>query len=387
MGVEHFAIKPISESVLHDAMVDVLLRDDAIEIPEQCRDKIEAEDQDLSSLRGANILLVEDSPLNREVAMAFLQKGEMHIDVATNGVEAVEKVVLGNYQLVLMDIQMPEMDGITATRRIRSHGAHKHLPIIAMTAHGTVGDYQKSLDAGMNDHITKPIDSHLLFSLLIKWVGWGNVHDRTMVHHPQPEKLGPLLQLDGIDTAQGLKNNMNMPPFYLKILRMFQAEYHDAADRITSHVGQGAFPSARMIAHSVKSAAKVIGAEELSTRAFVLELLLAEEKTQTAPLVRFEKELRRIMRSLDHLPEKNSDIQTGDGAVAEDFYQHLDQLEVYLRNHDVKAESVLEVLAQLPVSATINKKIANLIESVEDVEYEKALFDLGRLKVAMEAER
>ena len=173
---------------------------------------------------------------------------------------------------------------------------------------------------------------------------------------------------------------MNQEGFYLHILRMFQEEYHQAADRIASHIQHHDFPQARMIAHSIKSAAKTIGADELSTRAFVLELLLAESTTKPSALARFEEELQRIMDSLSHLPEKKVVKQASDGSLPEGFDHALDTLEKHLMNHDVEAESILESLDQLPVSAKIHSYITDLIALVEDIEYESALSLLRELR-------
>ena len=119
------------------------------------------------------ILLVEDNDLNQIIAKKLLEKKGLQVDVANNGQEAIEKLQTGDYELILMDIQMPVMDGVTATKEIRKMGKFKDLPIIAMTAHAMSGDKEKSLEAGMDDHVTKPIDMKMLYASLEKWIKAG----------------------------------------------------------------------------------------------------------------------------------------------------------------------------------------------------------------------
>jgi CheY-like chemotaxis protein len=116
------------------------------------------------------ILLAEDNELNQIIAKKFLEKKGFRVEVANNGQEALDMLQAGDYELVLMDIQMPVMDGISAAREIRKKERFKDLPIIAMTAHAMAGDREKSLEAGMNDHITKPIDVKALYAALSRWI-------------------------------------------------------------------------------------------------------------------------------------------------------------------------------------------------------------------------
>jgi two-component system sensor histidine kinase/response regulator len=116
------------------------------------------------------ILLVEDNEINQIIAEEMLKHEGYKVDIASNGQEAIDKLLGGDYALVLMDIQMPVMDGITATHEIRKFKRFKDLPIVAMTAHAMSGDFEKSLQAGMNDHVTKPIEPELLYKTLAKWM-------------------------------------------------------------------------------------------------------------------------------------------------------------------------------------------------------------------------
>ena len=129
----------------------------------------DAEKDTFEDLAGLRVLLTEDNDINQMIALDYLESKNIQAQVANNGREALEALEKGTYDVILMDIQMPEMDGLTATRHIRQNPAHATLPIIAMTAHAMVGDYEASLQSGMNDHITKPIDPQVLFATLRHW--------------------------------------------------------------------------------------------------------------------------------------------------------------------------------------------------------------------------
>ena len=132
--------------------------------------KLGAESADTDPLKGAKVLLAEDNEINQLIAVEFLTERGVLVDVANNGREAIEMLHKGQYDLVLMDIQMPEMDGLTATREIRKDARYQDLPILAMTAHAMTGDRELSLQMKMNDHITKPISAETLYAALHKWL-------------------------------------------------------------------------------------------------------------------------------------------------------------------------------------------------------------------------
>ncbi|MDR0561074.1 MAG: response regulator [Spirochaetaceae bacterium] len=158
--------RPVSIQVLY-SRIDEWLRAVHAEAPPELVE-IPAIPEIPESIRGARVLLVEDNEINQLMASELLAMGGFKVDVAGNGLEAVEMAEKNRYDIILMDIQMPEMDGLTATRIIRRSA--KTVPIIALTAHALSADREKSLEAGMNDHITKPIDNTLLFTALARWV-------------------------------------------------------------------------------------------------------------------------------------------------------------------------------------------------------------------------
>lgn len=261
--------------------------------------------RDFGPIRGARVLLVDDVRLNREVALAFLRQTGVQTDVAFNGLDAVEKVRAHDYDLVLMDIQMPEMDGLTATREIRRDARHAALPILAMTAHAMTGDRERSLEAGMNDHLTKPINPEALFEALLKWIppcaerANAPADAASAVAGAAPQPLPPL---DGIDMRRGMRNHMDDPELYRLILTGFAGEFGNVMLFITEALTAGNFGEARRWAHSLKSAAATIGANELSEHAKALEMCYADGQTDTAAFDTCQSAFLRIMKTLACLP-------------------------------------------------------------------------------------
>jgi two-component system, sensor histidine kinase and response regulator len=163
-GIENVLVEPVTSSTLFDTTLSVLRADDEL------RDDVQsAPSLDMGRTRGTRVLLVEDNEINQEVAIGQLEDVEIRVDLADNGEIAVRMVQEKDYDLVLMDVQMPIMDGIEATRIIRSDPRFKTLPIVAMTANAMAVDRKRCLEAGMNDHIAKPIDPDELFKVLLRW--------------------------------------------------------------------------------------------------------------------------------------------------------------------------------------------------------------------------
>ena len=200
---ENVLIKPVTSSMLFDSVVEALRGEHPAA---GTKSKAPAETE-LSPIRGARVLLVEDNELNREVALGLLDDAHLVIDQAENGAQALQMITSNDYDLVLMDMQMPVMDGISATKSVRSNPKYKSLPIIAMTANAMDRDREACLAAGMNDHIGKPIDPEKLFAALLRWIppraaaAAASVAFCTSADVAAPEPL----YIPGIDTSTALK--------------------------------------------------------------------------------------------------------------------------------------------------------------------------------------
>lgn len=283
-GLECFLLKPISPSVMFDSIMNALAKD----VPRESRRvaKKRSIDQSLKSLQGAHVLVVEDNEINQQVAREMLTTEGVVVSLAINGREAVEMVHAQDYDAVLMDVQMPVMDGYTATRIIRGESRFKDLPIIAMTAHAMAGDEEKSLEAGMNDHITKPIDPAELYAVLGEWITTVTIANRP---DPGPDSIpseqGPVLQenlaeppfpvfLEGFDLADGLRRLRGNKTLYRKLLTNFGAQYTQKTTAIRKALDEVDYTAARKIIHDIKGLAGSLGATKLQAAAAKMERLV-----------------------------------------------------------------------------------------------------------------
>ena len=226
----------------------------------------------VAALRGACLLLVEDNEINQELAIDVLQGAGIVAQTAGNGAEALATLETGTFDGVLMDCHMPVMDGYEATRRIRADDRFAHLPIIAMTASVMSGDREQCLAAGMNDHVSKPIDVQELFAALARWIKPATPKPAPAA--PPPESPLPLLEpgrFHHLDAALGLKHAQGNPALYRRLLDKFLRGQSEFATGFTA-ARTAADPEAVVrMAHNLKGVAGILGAGRLQERAAALE--------------------------------------------------------------------------------------------------------------------
>ena len=308
------------------------------------------------------------------------------MDTANDGREAVDRVNSQDYALVLMDLQMPVLDGLSATREIRAVPRHAHLPILAMTAHAMGGDRERGLEAGMNDYLTKPIEADKLYPALLRWIP-EQAPGSGFESASRPGDAGDAAvpPLNGIDTERGLANHMRRPGLYRRMLVGFRQEFGAVADDIAAAVARGDCVLARRLAHSTKSAAATIGADALSRHARALEERFAADQAAEADLTGFVAELKRVMQALRPLSEAGASaapVQADPGVAL----PLLDRLETLLRSDDARTAPVLDDLRDCLAGTRWLHELQLLRELIEDVEYEAALALLLRLRGALSGE-
>jgi len=246
---------------------------------------------DAAELAGARILLVDDNANNREVAHDFMTAARLQVDVACNGLEAIRMVQAGDYDLVLMDVQMPELDGLAATRRLRSLSRYDKLPIIAMTAHALPADRAKSLAAGMNDHLTKPIDPDQLFAALAKWIAPQAWAQRRPSSVPVPIAIEgstgstavhvPLPQAPGLDWDRALRLAGGQRASVDLRIRSFVREYTAAPSIIRAAAASDDHEPLQRLAHDLQATAPYVGAGAVAAIAQALEQELKAGQADT----------------------------------------------------------------------------------------------------------
>jgi signal transduction histidine kinase/DNA-binding response OmpR family regulator/HPt (histidine-containing phosphotransfer) domain-containing protein len=294
-------IKPVTASMLFDSAVEVLGASSSKNYAAAA-----APDVELGQIRGARVLLVEDNELNREVATGLLQDARLVIDTAENGQVAVQMVAEHNYDLVLMDMQMPVMDGLAATRAIRLKPEFQSLPIIAMTANVMESDRDRCNEAGMNDHLAKPIDPQALFAALLRWIkprgdlGADAPRDTIAAAGRLPEPAGSPeatpFQIAGVDTRSALRRTGGNPKRYEILLRKF-AESANVEEIREAHASGDTATAARA-AHSLKGAAANLGATAVANAAAEVETAIATGHSVQPGLDVLAAKLRTVVEAI-----------------------------------------------------------------------------------------
>jgi CheY-like chemotaxis protein len=298
-GIDGFLLKPVTKSMLVDTLV-TLFAPAAQEAAEAGSSEPHG-----GRLAGARILLAEDNEINQQIAVELLEAVGAHVTVAGNGrlaVEALQSAPTG-FDLVLMDLQMPEMDGFQATAQLQADARFARLPIIAMTAHATHEDMQRCLAAGMADHVTKPIDPRALFETVAKhYQPTGIVADAEAPRPPGDGGAGAELpRVPGLDCADGLRRVGNNRALYLKLLRQFAGQQAQVAERIAEELRAGQREAAERSAHTVKGVGANLGARQVQQAAGELETALrkgADEARIEELRLRLASELAPVVAGL-----------------------------------------------------------------------------------------
>src|SRR6516162_625578 len=251
-GFENVLIKPVTPSTLFEAAAG------ALRAEQKTSDDVHTGAAfDASRTRGARVLLVEDNELNQEVAKGLLEEAKVSVDLAENGEVAVRMVRKRDYDVVLMDMQMPVMGGIEATQAIRSDARFRSLPIIAMTANAMAADREKCLEAGMNDHVAKPIDPDELFSSLLRWIkprDWKGASSKAAPAKTSdtPTKASDTPEIAGIDTKSALKRMGGNRRLYESLLRKFAEQEAGVVEEIGAALKASDASTAERAAHTLK---------------------------------------------------------------------------------------------------------------------------------------
>ncbi|MCK9985959.1 MAG: hypothetical protein AzoDbin1_02431 [Azoarcus sp.] len=263
------------------------------------------------SLRGRRVLLVEDNPLNQQVAGEFLRRLGMATDIANNGEEAVSRALERTYDLVLMDLHMPVMDGYEATRRIRRHFDHDALPILAMTADAFSDARERCLEAGMNDHIAKPIDFRTLPDVLARWLAIANAaadhvrpappFDPSTPGSPTPAApstpavpIAPPGLVSETEVDEALARIGGDTGLYRELAAMFLEQYRDGCTRLQQLAAEGDLDQLRFEAHTLKGVAGNLGLNALQAHALLTEGMIRAGETDGIP-----EQVRALTDALD----------------------------------------------------------------------------------------
>ncbi len=263
-GFSGFIMKPVNPSTLVDNLMQIFGKEGASRVSSTDPKYISL--NDMTSLNGCKILLVEDNEINQQVGQEILESFGATVTIANDGVEGHTFALREEWDIVLMDIQMPNMDGYSATKVIRESKSADELPVLAMTANAMEGDREKALEAGMQDHISKPIDPNSMLRTIVEWVKITNPGSEIEEPPPVQEVVDlpkALYSVEGLSVELGLKHANKNPKLYLKLLRKFAESQKGVEERVAQALTSGDTEAAVRTVHTVKGVAGSIGAKQL----------------------------------------------------------------------------------------------------------------------------
>jgi len=391
-GIKGFLAKPINPSLLYDTIMEIFGKEIKEEVgskssvPEQISDKYRT----LKSIKGAEILLVEDNSINQQVATELLKQAGFVVTVANNGKEAVQAVNASEFDLVLMDIQMPEMDGHEATQIIRKENKFDSLPIVALTAHALIEERERCLNVGMNDYLSKPIKTEDLYKVLIEWIKPGersvSVSKESLPAKEDYDKFP--LKLPGINLGEGLKNVGKEKIFFRKLLLEFYNDYQLAAREMKEALLKGQKKHVQRRAHTIKSVAATIGADQLRKSASDLEeAFIHEIKGDKQTLMdKLTESLDEVLKSIGSMLVPIDKIQSEEPEPVND--QEIDQESVrllmaklmsLLQEGDSDSEEYFDALQKNIIGSQFRAHIDKIQEQIENYDFEDARNSLMQL--------
>ena len=392
-GADAFLVKPVNISTLLDTILEV--QGLKSETPEK-RDQSNEEDvPGLKAVQGARVLLAEDNEINKQIAVELLENAGMVVDVADTGKMVLDALANGkdkDYDLIFMDIQMPEMDGLEATLAIRDQGI-MHLPIVAMTAHAMSSDRDKSLHAGMNDHITKPINPVQLNKTLVQWIKPGDrkVPEKDLPRpirdpkDPEPYTL-PRQGVPGISISDGLASVSGNEKLYKSLLRRLRDNYAHIATDIQSAIEKEDHEEASRLTHTIKGVAANLGAKQLSASAGSLEAALKTSPGNTAALIAgLQKAMNEVLNSLEELDKVIEAPVPSHLAGDHPFSPELiDEIVDLITTNISQAIEKSEQLSGMAGLTAYEADIKNICTLLDDFDTDEAIEALKRLKACIQ---
>lgn len=295
LGVKNFLVKPINQSLMFDAVMDALKGTEIKEINREYNEDNKLKVQRV--LKDKKILLVEDNDINQLVAKDILEQVGINVSIASNGEEAIKYVRANKFDIVLMDVQMPIMDGYKATEILRETYTSSELPIIAMTANALKGDREKSIDSGMNDYISKPINPEIMFETIGKWISGKSTQ---IIENPLKETFDEKVEI--LDFDKTLIKLGNKQDFYYSLLKRYNDSYSNLVNEFSDMKKNKQYDEAKRFIHSLKGVTGNIGAMKLNK--FIVKF---EEQYESYD----DESLNENLATLSALNEELLNIITG----------------------------------------------------------------------------
>src|SRR5574344_1074194 len=359
--IDNFLTKPVTSSTLFDALA---------QIKKEIVKEINSSDihKDAPNLFGLKILLVEDNEINQEVASMFLQKAQIEVDIANNGLEAVEiyKKNQGKYDLILMDLQMPILSGYDATIQIREFD--KNIPIVALTAAAMIEDKEKVLKFGMNDHLSKPINSSELYNTIIKYSK--KITNKDLIYSKSLSDENIVLDWKFLEKSLSNKELIN------KLLNKFIEQLNTDFASIVEKVRENSSDAPSLI-HGLKGVSGNLGANSLFEICKKIDSKFKNKNAvNSVEISTLEEEIAKVKFELKHLDKENINILS-----KIEFKELINSIKKDLKDGSVILEETLEKLYLNLKNRLSNQDIKTLKDFIDDFEYSKALDILEKLDV------
>jgi len=360
----------------------------------------------LSALQGTDVLLVEDNEINQQVAEGLLSRVGIHVVIAQHGKQALQILQHEHFDAVLMDMQMPIMDGLEATQLIRTNSKLQDLPIIAMTANAMQEDRNKCLQAGMNDHVSKPVDPDVLYATLMRWIkvsprhNTGNIHPKPspLPNPPTPVETLNAAAITGIDTHDGLVRVAGNQQLYQDILYKFHDSQASVLDNIKAALAAKQATQATQLAHKLKGIAGNIGAKKLYESSALLETTLMQDAKKVSP-----EQLNNVQALLDEVLSGIAKWRNENNAAAitqavttanthhpdsnskADIASAIAKMRVLLQDYDGDAVNHIDALESALAGMPCDSHCAQLRQHVSTYDFEAALQSLDQIITISEA--
>ena len=390
IGIKGFLIKPVSYSLLFDTIMEVFGKE--VRTKRSRAEKGMKHIEAMQKIKGARILLTEDNAINQQVASELFEQAGFIVEIANNGKEAVDKVIASGvpstYDIILMDLQMPVMDGYTATIEIRKHSIFNDLPIVAMTADAMMGIKEKCISVGMMDFVTKPIDPDEVFGALVTWIKPG---ERKVEYLPKPKEVSndsdePLPEFKNINVKDGLIRVGGNKKLYLSLLVNLYENNLNLVEQIKSAIRNKEQELSVRLAHTIKGVAGNLGVIELNKSAAVLEAKLKKVEIEQgdADLVEFESKLDLVLNELSPwILSRKKAVKVDDGGVldVEKFKEKIEVLKKMLVDNDFECgEKIAEILEMSGIGNY--REILNAVENAaNNYEFDDAISKINEIKL------
>ena len=390
IGFAAYLTKPVNQAQLHDCLMTALSNAASGQVPRA--GLITRHTLSEAQRRPFRILLAEDNPINQRIVLKILEKLGYPADAVANGKEAIQALEARPYDLVFMDVEMPEMDGLTATRRIRAgqtQAPDPNLPIIAMTGHTEASDRDRCLDAGMNDHLGKPVQPQMMAEIVTRWSPAHRI-EAVQITAPKPRtatvSAHGLPDISGLNTSLGLRRLDGDRALYYQLLGRFVETQSGAAPALHQALVENDLDLAKRIAHNIKGVTGNLGATGVEIAAERLGKALhqrgQEPLTEIAPLLAdFERQMSDLIRRLreqispkpDSAPLASVQMANYSTPLAE-LRIALDDLIPHLKTRKPKkcAEAV-QAIQLLSWPADLQEAVRQLVQRIRQYQFSEAL--------------